>query len=193
LLNFLGRLETNHSTIQVPNARLTLTGLELAYELAYLKVFLLWESFQEQVFFRLLSGFASNGGPEPRLGGAPYVRTLALAEAAVLGGKDFVLWHNPVRVIGRSDRFFEPAGSYFRNVILVNSAALTHYAAVRHRVAHSQEHARGAFDTATMAVASRRYPGGSAGKFLRDSDGQAAPKWINVITGELSKVAHQFC
>lgn len=192
LSSFLRRLEVNHANIQVPHSRITLSGLELAYELAYLKTFLLWEVFQEEIFLRLLCGTHSNGGGEPRLGGQPYFRTIDAARLAVLDGRDYRLWHNPRGVIAISDRFFTQA-SYFRQVILVNSVKLNYYAAVRHRIAHAQDHAEAAFDVATMALAGRRYPASSAGRFLRDTTPGHGNRWIETIAEDLVDIARQFC
>jgi hypothetical protein len=192
LSSFLQRLEVNYATVQVPQSRITLSGLELAYELCYLKAFLLWEVFQEQVFLRLLCGFHSNGGGEPRIAGAPYFRNINLANAAVLGGRDYRLWHNPLGVVRISDQFFTPA-SYFRQTIQINRVALERYAAVRHRIAHAQNHAEAQFDVATMGLAGRRYPASSAGRFLRDHRAGQAERWMTYITNDLVSVAHQFC
>ena len=52
---------------------LTVTGLELSYELAYLRIFGFWESFLEQCFVRLLCGYErGSNGPETMLTGQPY-------------------------------------------------------------------------------------------------------------------------
>jgi hypothetical protein len=176
----------------MPNSSLTLTGLELSYELIFLKMFLLWEDFQEQVFLRLLMGFASNGGQEPFLPGQTRSTSLAAAKARLLGPSDYKLWHNPDVVMRRSDLYFDPATSYFRSVIASNRASLESYAAVRHRIAHSQDHAAAQFGVATMNLAGRRYPGGRPGRFLRDKE-LALPqrRWLEVIAMDLSDIAHQ--
>src|SRR6266853_1029934 len=70
------------------------TRVEYLYEVAFLRLFSEWELFLERTFFRYLCGYVSTRGcPVSVTGG--YYGTLALAEQAVLGGRDFVLWHNP--------------------------------------------------------------------------------------------------
>ena len=191
LRNFARRLEANHVQLKAPNAGLTLSGIELSYELIYLKVFLLWEELLQEVFVRLLIGFQSNGGSENLLPGITKCRSLIDAEALLLGGRRYRLWHDPVQVMARSDMFFEPVNSHFRGVIGANQASLSDFAKVRHQVAHSQSHARTEFDTATMSMAGKRY-GGHAGRFLREAkvDGR---KWLEFICDELAEVAHQIC
>jgi hypothetical protein len=189
LRNFARRLEANHAQLKTPNAGLTLSGIELNYELIYLKVFLLWESFLQEVFVRLLMGFESNGGIEQLQAGVPHSRSLADAETLLLAGRQFRLWHDPVQIMMRSDHYFVPAGSHFRSVIGANQASLTDFAKVRHQIAHSQAHARAEFDAATMSMAGKRYAG-HAGRFLRDTrpDGR---RWLEFICDELAEVAHQ--
>jgi hypothetical protein len=194
LIDFAERLEQNHQELKKPNARLTLSGLQLSYELLYLKIFLLWEDFLEQVFIRLLCGFASNGGPEPMVEGLVFCQSFDEAEGIILGGKDFQLWHNPPTILNLTDKFFVADKSYFRDVIAANSAALSDYAAIRHRIAHGQQHARERFDDATMNMAGRRYPGSNAGRFLRDQQAAVPPRnWLAYIADELFDIGHQLC
>ena len=79
----------------------TLKRIESLYELAYLRVFVAWESILEDIFYRTLCGFGSRAaGQEPLLCGR-YYSTLAKAEAAVLGTQRYMLWENSVKIIKR--------------------------------------------------------------------------------------------
>lgn len=191
LLRFAERVEANHFELKAPRSGLKQAGVEMTYELLFLKVFLLWEKFQQDVFVRLLMGFQSNGGSETLLPHIGRPRTLADAENAVLSGRRYRLWHDPVQVMRRSDQFFEPASSYFRNVIGANQAMLENAAAIRHQIAHAQSHARVEFDAATMSMSGRRFQG-QAGRFLR-TERTAGLRWIESICREFSDVAHQLC
>lgn len=194
LIGFLARLEANHAEHKAPNIGITLTGLELAYELAYLKVFLLWEHLLESVFLRLLCGYSSSLGVETPAAGLSFSKTLDAARIVVLGTRDYVMWHNPEAVRKRAEKFFLVPGGHFRQVILASEADLKKFAEVRHRIAHVQDHAQAQFDTATMDLAGKRYPASSAGRFLRDEVAQAhGVRWLNHIQRELSTVAHQLC
>lgn len=170
-----------------------LTGLEQSYELAYLRTFLAWEVFLESTFYRLLCGYTSLGVQEIRVGGAAYTRTFADAEAAVLGGRGYVLWHNPDHVIARADRFFQP-GQY-RLVIASATTRVGYFAAIRHRIAHSQDHAKRTFDQVTASLAGRRYRASRPGRFLRDWAPGAHPpeRWLHVISDEMLGLARQIC
>jgi hypothetical protein len=194
LQSFAERLEANHAQLKTPRAGLTLTGLELSYQLIFLKVFLLWENSIEQIFYRLLCGYGSNSGVEPLKPGVSFSKSIDDSEQIILGGADYTLWHNPAALLRKSDRYFDPQTSYFRGVIAANTASLTLYANIRHRIAHSQSHAQAKFDAATMTLAGRRYPGSSAGKFLRDNSTGVPPKqWLNYIIDDLYDVMHQLC
>ena len=69
--------------------------LEALYEMAYLRVFVTWEAFLEQVFLRYLCGYSSTHGLATPVGGTSFLPTLASAEQAVLAGNRYVVWHNP--------------------------------------------------------------------------------------------------
>ena len=172
---------------------ITLVDVEYAYELAYLHIFLAWENLLEDALLRLICGYARSTGPEPLVVGGSYHRTISAAETAILAGRAYRLWHNPIAVIGYAQQFL--AGSRYELVIASSVARLTHFASVRHRIAHSQRHAEQQFDVATMSIAGRRYPASRPGRFLRDwVPTSARPRrWMIVLAEELSNLAVQIC
>lgn len=147
--------------------------LELLYEMAFLRVFIEWETFLEQTFIRYLCGYEAAAGQQPIRSGT-YYRTLAAAEAAVLGHHSYKLWHNPAIVISRAQSFF--ITSLHELVLASSQTRLEWYAAIRHRIAHAQAHARRQFDSATIRLNATRYQGGRPGKFLRDWDTSVYPE-----------------
>jgi|CXWL01.1.fsa_nt_gi hypothetical protein len=165
--------------------------LELLYELAYLRIFISWESMLEECFLRYLCGYQSVVGVAVLPPGAAFQPTLGAAEAAVLGKSSFKLWHNPVHVVDRAQRFF--SSSPIETVLLSNLSRLEELAAVRHRIAHSHADARQKFDSATISLAGRRYRGGRAGAFLRDTDVATLPprRWVQQLGHELQGLAAQ--
>jgi hypothetical protein len=167
-----------------------ISRVELLYELSYLRMFIEWEWFLEQSFLRYLCGYVSARGPVRPTAGA-FFATLPLAQAAVLGGNPYVLWHNPDTIARRSRRFL--AQCPHETVIDSYRARLLDLAAVRHRIAHGQEDARQKFDVATINIAGRRYRGGRPGRFLRDWDRSVTPprRWLQALGTELVNVAQQ--
>ena len=166
--------------------------VELLYELAYLRIFIGWELFLEQTFLRYLCGYSSTTGVtfSPTGAGAFYA-TLRDAEASVLGGRQFVLWHDPTSVIRRAHRFL--INCPHESVIPSHTTRLADYGSVRHRIAHGQDDARQKFNSATMNLAGRRYRGARPGRFLRDWDRSSTParRWLNVLGADLAGLAQQ--
>jgi hypothetical protein len=195
-------LKANHLAIAGETARVLITGskgkaqplnldrIELLYEMAFLRLFLEWETFLEQSFLRYLCGYSGIAGTARMVQGG-YYSNLAAAEAAVLGGKQYKLWHNPQHVINRAKGFMQQG--LHETVLSSNIHRLQQFAAVRHRIAHAQVHARLEFDNATMALTARRYRGAKAGRFLRDWVSGTTPpqRWLEAITRELTGLAGQ--
>ena len=99
--------------------------------------------------------------------GLPYYKSIAAAESAVQGGRDYVLWHNPNHVAARARRFF--SSGLHETVVSANIMRLENFSRIRHRIVHSQTDAKNKFNAVAMALAGRRYPKARPGKFLRDT------------------------
>jgi hypothetical protein len=174
-----------------------LARLEALYELAYLRVFAAWEAYLEAIFYRSLCGFASRSGQE-KLAAGNYFRKLEDAEAAVLKGRSYLLWHNPHGVIGRCQGYFVSAtnggGPCAQETAIASSLTrLEHFAATRHRIVHDQADAKAKFNGATLHLAARTYDGSRPGKFLRDFDTSKVPqqRWLEVLVTELGSLMAQ--
>lgn len=192
--NFVVRLESaaiHLRQIGVASPTINVPALELAYELAYLRVFVAWESFLEQVFIRLLCGYTHSRGQEPLVANVAYEKTIEDATRQLLGNRDFLLWHNPTQVVQRAQRFF--ANGQFELVVASSAARVDGFSAIRHRIVHSQEHAKTRFDAVTMRLSARRYRGGRPGRFLRDWVSGQVPqtRWLSFISNELLSLARQ--
>ena len=165
--------------------------LELLYELAFLRVFVEWELFLAQALLRLMCGYSASSGIATLRAGVRFSATLQAAQVSLLGKRQYLLWHNPVKTIARANARF--SNSSFQTVIGSNTSRLESFAAIRHRIAHGQTDARANFDVATMQLVHRRYPGSRAGRFLRDWDTTSTPnvRWLESIGDELSSLAAQ--
>lgn len=172
---------------------ITLADLEYTYELAFLRIFLAWETLLEDALIRLICGYSRFNGQEQLIPGTAYYRTIADAETAILGGRDYRLWHSPHQVIQHARQFL--SGSHYELVIASASSRIVHMAAIRHRIAHSQSHAERQFDAATMSFAGKRYRASRPGRFLRDWVSGATPpsRWISALARELGNLAVQIC
>jgi hypothetical protein len=167
------------------------TRIELLYELAFLKVFIGWETFLEQTFVRFLCGYTSSNGLEPLVAKQSYQGSLAAAATTVLGGQQYVLWHNPTRVVQRCAKFF--AAGRIETVVNSNFSRLEWMGSVRHQIAHGNADTGMKFDVATMQLIGKRYPGSRAGRFLRDIDVNSTPptRWLTVLSNEIEALGQQ--
>jgi hypothetical protein len=165
--------------------------IEAAYEMAFLRVFIAWEDVLEQSFIRYLAGYANSIGQLTPAAGIGFSRDIVAAESQLFGNNQYLLWHNPLHVIKRSQKFFSMG--MHEHICQSNFARLEAFAAIRHRIAHGQDDARKKFDNATMLLAGRRYHGGRPGLFLRDWDPQStlSRKWIDVISSEFIALIRQ--
>lgn len=77
--------------------------LEFLYELAYLRVFIAWETVLESVFLRSLCGYASKAAGREAPACGRYYGSIARAESAVLvaENKTYLLWHNASQIVKR--------------------------------------------------------------------------------------------
>lgn len=85
-VGFAGAVENARISLGVKEAQrhLPVAKLELAYELAYLRVFTAWEDFLEQSFLRYLCGYMASHGQERLLVGR-YYQNLTQAKTALYG------------------------------------------------------------------------------------------------------------
>ena len=168
----------------------TIPRLEALYELAYLRVFAAWENCLEGIFYRSLCGYASTAGQETLVAGS-YYPSLSAAEAAVLAGNTYALWHNPTRVVRRCQQFIRTGQQ--ERTINSNLTRLDHLSNARHRVVHDQKDAKRKFDAATTSFVGRTYLASRPGKFLRDWDLSTSPpqRWLDTVTSELTGLARQ--
>ena len=185
----LARSQARHRSVTW--RALHFTRLQILYEIAFLRIFVAWESFLEATFHRYLCGYVSHVGQAQLLPTQVYSPTIGAAEQRVLGNQQYVLWHNPNKVIARSGLYF--VGAPHQVVIGSNLARLEAMANVRHRVAHAHKDARAKFDGATTLFVGRRYPGSRPGAFLRDEDNTQTPptRWLEILGTELSAIAVQ--
>jgi len=184
------RIRAASDTKQAPWSELRPSRLEAFYELAFLRVFIGWEAFLEESFVRYLCGWVATSHSPALV--VPAFATIDAARFSILGGHGFVTWADPNRVAARCRQYIL-AGDNFETVIRSNQSRLAWFASIRHRIAHGSVHARLEFGHATMGFCGRRYPGASAGRFLRDWNlwAGSAERWLQTLGSELKNLAFQ--
>ena len=125
--------------------------LEALYEMAYLRVFVAWESFLEASFLRTLRGYESPIYAPVFAPCRSRQRTLAEARRSLYGVRDYLLWHNPKLTMRRAQHWF--IDSPHETVILSSLTRLEWFAAVRHRIVHAPDDTRQKLDDATLGLA----------------------------------------
>ena len=189
-LDLIGAVESARvslSTLETQRLSLSIHRTELIYELAFLRIFVHWESFLEETFMRYLCGYECAGISETPC--AHFFKTIADAQKDVNRGRPFILWHNPYEVEKRAKQYFD--NGRHENAIAANLSRLKWLSFVRHRIAHANDDARRNFDTACMSLCGRRFRGGRPGRFLRDWTGGAhgSQRWLEVLAEDLSVTA----
>jgi hypothetical protein len=174
--------------------RRELTPLRLMalYEMAYLRMFVAWESFLEETFLRTMCGYESAQYiPIFKSGQSRQPNLKDAFQALLFPGQDYLLWHNPKRIKRWAESWFDQGPHEL--VIASNLSRLEWLGAIRHRIAHGSKDARTKMDKATTGLAGRRYAGSSPGRFLRSWNEASQPRerWLYTIRSELSGLAGQ--
>ena len=180
----------NHPRVgHMVREELTLHRCCLIYELAYLRLFGLWEQLLEETIVRYLCGYTFKGHANKVIGGP--LNSLTSARARLRQNRAYVLLHNPDAVIRHLNRLF--ARNRIRPTILSFSQSLQHFAHIRHRIAHDHADARHQFDSTSMYLTGRRYRGGRTGVLLREwtTFRGANVRWLQRIGEELKGIASQ--
>jgi hypothetical protein len=188
-LRFVYTLEQNKQSYSGQPASISITLIELTYELIFLRIFGFWESFLEQTFVRLMCGYSITGGPEPLLTGQSYSATLSDAYSRLLGTQHYVAWYVPSDMVGRCRRFFD--GGNFELVIASATQILQDQSTTRHQIAHVQAHATIKFDDMSMRLVGKRYPGSRPGRFLRSNRAGTNQSWLEHFSAQLKGLSIQ--
>jgi hypothetical protein len=142
----------------------------LIHELAFLRCFLAWEVFLEDTFYAYLLGRAAPDGSTYQRYLTP--RGLDHAKEVIRGGRPFITWTDPARVVDRAELFLrhgEPYATVIGNV----SSELVEMRTVRNRIAHRSDSASAKFLELVRQRLGTVPNGMSAGRFLRGTDAGA--------------------
>jgi hypothetical protein len=168
---------------------LSIMRLEALYELAFLRIFVSWETFHSGTFCRYLCGYVSRLGRET-LTHAAFFPTLSQAHIAAKGAQKYLNWYDPYWIIKRCQKHM--VNGLHEKMFAAAQTRLDYFTVIRHRIAHSQS-SRKDFDTATGKLSGKAYSASRPGRFLRDWDTDTSPpqRWIRTISDELNGYAGQ--
>lgn len=173
-----------HTFPALPNFQVALVA-----ELAYLRCFLAWEVFLEEVFVCYALGKPAPNGTTFETYVAP--PNEAHARGMITGeGRAFVSWNRPKAVRERAQLFFRE-GEPFSPALLTISTILSDMIVVRNRIAHRSTSARAKFlDLVRLRLGSVP-PGISPGRFLLAPGVTPTLRRIDEYLTELRVVARQ--
>lgn len=143
----------------------------LIYELAFLRCFLAWEVFVEETFYQYILGRTAPNGTIYRRYLTP--RSMVHAKQIVRGGRPFVTWTDPGRIIDRAELFLRD-GEPYATALGSASSDLADMVKIRNRIAHRSERASDEFLELVRRKLGSVPQGTSPGRFLRGTDTGAA-------------------
>jgi hypothetical protein len=160
--------------------------LSALYEMAYLSIFCYWENFIEECLIRMMVGQKSSTYT-PTIAGVKSP-TLTAARTTLLGGKQFLLWYNPIAAADRVA--LQVLSSPLENTLRLHHLRIAEFAAIRHAVAHKSDDAIASFQTSSLSMTGVAHP--SPGGLLRNQDNSDPlnpVRWIRVISNDLRQFA----
>ena len=90
---------------RIQNLGIPRIQVEMVTEMAFLRIFVAWESFLEESFIRYAVGAASPSGYAPNT--LIHPKSIGHALELVLSLRDYVPWNSVSEVVGRSALYFE--------------------------------------------------------------------------------------
>ncbi len=168
--------------------QLKATQLEALYEATFLRQFTIYEAFLEELLVHLLARYPTTAYIPIAATGRRLETTLVAARAAIHGGQDYLLWHNPVKVRARVSRFL--SASMLEARLLQHEQALQDLAAIRHHIAHGSADSKAKYAAAATRMTGVRTPG-TVGHLLRAndvSDPLNPTKWIRRLTDTFADI-----
>ena len=133
-------------------------------ELAFLGMYLAWESFIEASFIRFMCGAVTRTRYSPKL----YVAPTSLEHALsffVVRPRDYVEWSSGQQVIERAEMVFKD-GEPYKSAIRPSLTDLDHMQKIRNVIAHRSESAREKFEKSVRDMLGARPHGLTPGLFL---------------------------
>jgi len=118
--------------------------LEMIVEMAFLRIFVSWESFLEDSLIRYVTGAISPSGYIPNT--LIHPQNLGHALDLVLSGRDYTSWNSASEVIQRSSLFFQD-GEPYRSALEPAITDLDEMNIIRNRIAHKSVNSKNKFNS----------------------------------------------
>jgi hypothetical protein len=173
--------------------KLKVPQLEALYESAFLRIFTFWEVFLEDSTVRLMARSSTISYAPAAAAGKKLYRSLSDSRTALYGGRDYLLWHDPIRSADRVAHYL--VSSPVELELRSRQYWLMSLAQVRHRIAHASADADNKFRAAALDLTGATFRS-RPGRLLRGSRPANAlnpKKWILVFCDELQDSVDRIC
>jgi hypothetical protein len=146
--------------------------LEMIVEMAYLRIFVSWESFLEESFIRYTTGAI------PPSGNAPvtliHPQNIGHALDLVVAGRDYISWNSASEVIQRSALYFQD-GEPYRSALEPAIIDLDEMNIIRNRIAHKSAKSKSKFNSFIRRKFGHSVRGMTPGRLLLTQHPSTAP------------------
>jgi len=137
--------------------------LEIIVEMAFLRIFVAWESFLEESFIRYAVGAASPSGYT--LNALIHPQNIGHALELVLSGRDYVPWNSASEVTRRSALYFQD-GEPYRSALETAATELDEMNTIRNRITHKSINSKSNFNAFIRRKFGHGVRGMTPGRFL---------------------------
>jgi hypothetical protein len=146
---------------------------ELVIELAFLRIFIAWENFLEDSFFRYLVGGKSYSGKSPiKFINPP---TIKKATEIVTGEKNkYIKWNLSEENITRSEIYFKN-GEPYKNTLQTISTDIKNMNTIRNRITHRSKASKDNFREFIRQECGHGIKGMTPGRFLLRNNPKTKP------------------
>jgi hypothetical protein len=140
--------------------------LEMVAEMAFLRIFVAWESFLEESFIRYAVGATSPSGYTPSV--LSRSQNISHALELVSLGRDYAHWNSASEVIRRAALYFQD-GEPYRSALELASMELDEMNTIRNRITHKSAHSKRQFNAFIRRKFGHGIRGMTPGRFLLTS------------------------
>jgi hypothetical protein len=162
------------------------TQLEIVAEMAFLRIFVAWESFLEESFIRYAAGAASPSGYTPIV--LTRAQNLGHALELVSSGRDYAHWNSASEVIRRAALYFQD-GEPYRSALEPASIELDEMNTIRNRITHKSVHSKHHFNAFVRRKFGYGIRGMTPGRYLLTSSPTLPPNTSLDYYIEVMKIA----
>ena len=160
--------------------------LEIIVEMAFLRIFVAWESFLEESFIRYAVGAASPSGYVPNT--LIHPRNIGHAQELVLDGRDYVPWNSASEVVRRSALYFQD-GEPYRSALDTAAIELDEMNTIRNRITHKSINSKSKFNAFIRRKFGHGIRGMTPGRFLLTLPSSSPPNTFLDYYIEVIKIA----